>query len=509
MNSPSQKVANRIVCNAITSWAGMGVSMVIGILLMPMIVHHLGNRLFGVWVLVGTLLGYFGFLDLGLSKAIMRFVSKAIGQQDHDQADKWITAALFSFSILSLLGIFLSGVIWLAAGRLISNPQDAKVISTAFLIAGLAFSLTLPTTRCFSGILEAHLRKDIISAVEIAIALLRACAVVWIISIGGSLIALVLATALLSVLQGMATVFAAFYIHGPIRLRLSVLQRQEWGTFLGYATASFITEIADIVRFRSSPLIIAPFLGLAAVTPFAIAERLSSLVVSMSNKALSNLTPAFSQLEGQGGVDENESLRRSYFFGMKISCYIGTFSVGMVILLSRPFIQRWMGPQFANTSLLLAILMIGHFFAIIQIPTICLLFATSKQKFYAYTNTLQAMLSIGLCLLLVIPFGLVGVALGMAIPTFIVKLFIQPIGAVRILKMSLWRYHGLHTLPNTAIPMLFIISVYFISKLFRMPDYVCIFSIAVIACLLFIPYILAFGFTMKERHMLLRAVWPA
>ncbi|HEY6938283.1 MAG TPA: hypothetical protein VI424_14085, partial [Terriglobales bacterium] len=38
----------------------------VSLLMMPFIVHTLGDRIYGLWALVATLLGYYGLLDFGL-----------------------------------------------------------------------------------------------------------------------------------------------------------------------------------------------------------------------------------------------------------------------------------------------------------------------------------------------------------------------------------------------------------------------------------------------------------
>lgn len=507
-NKKRQSISKAVFQNAVISVSSFGIATLIGLLLMPMVVHHLGDRLYGMWVLVGTLLGYFGFLDLGLSRATMRFVSQALGQNDRQQADKWITMSLLSFSLLSFIGILLSIAIWFVSGYFTSTAEDAFVIPTVLLAAGLAFSLTLPS-RCFTGILAAHIRQDMIGLVEIIVTLVRAGAIVWIIYAGGMLVSLVQATALMTLLQGVAVVLVARHIHGPINLRYRALQRDEWKVFLGYAIMSFASEVADIIRFKSSPLIIAPFLGLAAVTTYAIAERFCSIITNACVRMLMSLTPAFSQFEGRGGGKYNDDLRRSYFFSYKISCYLGVFSFGMAMVLSGSFIERWMGPSYTDSIPILHIMLVGYFFGIIQSPTTCLLFAVSKQRFYAYSNMFQALLSIGLCLALIIPYKLTGIAIAISTAMFIVKIFIQPIWASLLMEVPLLHYHIKYTLPNVAIPMLYVIGYYCIVKHFLQPDYIRILLVAATGSLLFVPYMFLLGFNSNERRTLLRVIQPS
>jgi O-antigen/teichoic acid export membrane protein len=45
------------------------------IITIPIVLHGLGEEAFGIYVLVGVLLSYVGFLDLGLTPAVVRSIA--------------------------------------------------------------------------------------------------------------------------------------------------------------------------------------------------------------------------------------------------------------------------------------------------------------------------------------------------------------------------------------------------------------------------------------------------
>jgi O-antigen/teichoic acid export membrane protein len=233
------------------------------------------------------------------------------------------------------------------------------------------------------------------------------------------------------------------------------------------------------------------------------------MLVAVCNGILLNLTPAFSQLEGEAGVEGNEKLKKSYFFSYKLSCYLGVFSVGMALILGASFIERWMGAKYLNAVPILYVLLVGIFFSLIQIPTLCFLFAVSRHKFYAVTNTLHAILSIVLCLFLIVPFKLLGVALGVSLATFFIKFMVQPIGVLPLIEMKITEYHIKKTFPNILIPSFFIFCYYMSAKRFFSPDYKVIFIAGIVSMILFLLYIFIFGFDKNEKNMLLNVLKPS
>ena len=73
-------LAKKVLPGSALRVVNLFVGVVISLFLIPFIVHHLGDRLYGFWSLVGTFVGYYGLLDLGLSSAVSQFVCVAIGR---------------------------------------------------------------------------------------------------------------------------------------------------------------------------------------------------------------------------------------------------------------------------------------------------------------------------------------------------------------------------------------------------------------------------------------------
>lgn len=506
-SNSSFAIQKNIFRGAASSLFSLGITSIIGLIIMPMLVNHLGDRNYGVWVLVGTLTGYFAFLDLGLSKAVMRFVSQCLGRGDRDEANNWISLALTCFLILSLIGVLLSCLVLYISPRFLDSQTEKQVIPIAFFVALLAFSLSLPA-RCFLGVLEAHVRKDLISLAHIFINVFRAATIYVLITNSGTLLSLVYAAAGFTLADALTLTLLARKVHGPFHFTKTAIKRERLKVFSEYALSSFVTQIMDIARNRSYPLIITPILGLAALTPFAIADRLIQIITSICNGLLLNLTPAFSRFEGASGLEGNASLRKAYLFSYKISCYVGVFVVFMALILAEDFVMKWMGAPYLSVVPIFLMLLIGTLFSIIQIPTLCFLFAVSKHRFYAVSNSIHAFLVISLTFLMIFPFKLLGAAIAISLSAILIKAFVQPIAMRSFLSLSLIQYHLHLTLPNLLIPTPFFIAFFFIAKPHLHDDYMSLLLVGSIGILLFSIYLFFLGFTNRERRLLSSLLFP-
>jgi hypothetical protein len=86
--------------------------------------------------------------------------------------------------------------------------------------------------------------------------------------------------------------------------------------------------------------------------------------------------------------------------------------------------------------------------------------------------------------------------------------FAQPIYACGALRIPVAQFYLKHALLNFTVPIVYLLFVYlFAHSLIRHPS-LDIFIIAILSCLVFVPYPLIFGMSSDERREILRAIMP-
>jgi len=242
------------------------------------------------------------------------------------------------------------------------------------------------------------------------------------------------------------------------------------------------------------------------VTPFAVANQLNRTVGGIMNSLMQVLSPVFSRQEGRG---DESAMRSSYLFTCRIATYAAVLLGGLMILLGEAFIERWMGREYIYVAPLMKLLVVGTIFSSSQIPTVGFMFGTSRHKFYARMNIVHGLLCLGLTSALIGPFGLIGVAAGLVIPTVLIKFFVQPIYACRALRIGLFEFYIQQQVPNVLVVLVYLTAVYLVARPFIMPGYLKIFLIAGGSCVMFVPYILLVGFGQEQRRLIIRSIIPA
>jgi len=107
-----------------------------------------------------------------------------------------------------------------------------------------------------------------------------------------------------------------------------------------------------------------------------------------------------------------------------------------IIGFGSPLIDRWMGPGFEAAVAPLYVLALTGIVLVGQGPLGNVLLATGRHRLVAGASLGEALANLGLSLLLVQSLGMLGVAVGTAIPIFVANLFILLPAACRRVDLS-------------------------------------------------------------------------
>jgi len=490
----------RLVRGSVLRAGALFTEIAAAFVLLPVLKADFGDTVYGAWALVGSLLGFYGLLDLGIATAVGRFVARALGRADRGDADRHAAAA-FWLCLAGGLGVFL-----VAAGSTLLVPLffelsgPAVPMRAVLLVMGAGLAVSFPG-RAFSGVLTAHVRYDVAAAARIAVVVVRVAAVLFAIDLGTGILGAAAATASVAALESVLLFLLARAVHGAVPFARP--SRRAMGELLRFGGVSFLAQVADVVRFQAYSPVVAGALGLAAVTPFSFAFELTRRLARGMQALLSIMVPVFAHQDGRRDV---AALRSSYFFSYRIAWGFGLLGATILWLFAPPFLERWLGPGHEDIAVLARILVVGVFAGVTQLPTVNLLFGTGRHRLYALSNSVEAALHVALALVLVRTHGLAGVAWASVAPMALSKLGLQPLWASRVLRVPLAEYHLRHTLPNLVAPGLFALAFALVAGPHLEPTYASLALWGAGATGVFCVYILFAGFPAEERRQILHAV---
>ncbi len=417
--------------------AAIFVSTGIALRLTPFIVHGIGDRSYGLWTLVTTVGSYYGLLDLGLSGAVTRHVAAALGSRNQGKVNQIASSALAMYGVVGAIVFLCSMACAALAGLFFHSPADAAVFSRLVLIFGASTALTVPV-RVFFGLLNAHLRFDLSAMLEIGSSVFRAVLIYVLLTRGGGVASLAWANLIAAVLSLTAAALLSRSLSSDLSLRWKHFSRATAKGLVHYGSISLVAQVADLLRFQLDAIVVAAYLGVAAVTHYNVAGSLAQYFITFMLAVTGVLGPVFSRAEAARNPD---AIRRTLAFGTKVSVGLATFICFSLVVWGRPFIVCWMGRDYLDAYPALVALSVGLMFALWQTPSMQLLYGVSRHGSVAVFNSAEGVANLILSLLLVHRYGLFGVALGTMIPMIATKVFIQPWYACKAADISVSAYY--------------------------------------------------------------------
>lgn len=435
----------QIIKNVGSSWFALGVNLLVGIFLSPFILHRLGDTAFGIWVLIFSVTGYYGIFDFGIRSSIIRYVSKYTATRDSGEVSRLINTAMFTYAgvgALSML-ITLAGCVYVDRWFHI-EPGFQSTARGLLLLAGGSVAIGFPLG-VFGGMLEGLQKFYVLNWTNIVSNVLRAVLVVYFLNRGYGLLTVALITVGLplvaSVVRGVVALQAL-----PVTFSWTYVDRDAFRRMANYSGITFMIIVASRLRFKTDALVIGKFLGAAAITYFYAGSRLVDYAGEVVGSLAQIFVPMSSQSDAAGNTDR---LRKIFVAGNRACAFTALPITAVFIILGKSIIQVWLGKKYVEQGYpVLLILTIPYTLMLVQAASSRILFGMGRHGKLAVVTLIEGAANLVLSILLVRPYGIIGDALGTAIPLAGTFLLFMPFHLCSRLGIRISTYlHQAYLLP--------------------------------------------------------------
>jgi len=435
--SPSKSMLSRGI---FSNYVGTFGAIAIAFVLSPYLVHTLGDTRYGVWSILSALTGYMLVLDLGVSSALVKYVSHFKAQDDTKAVNEFISSAFAVYILISLCILFLSPLIAFVLTKYIEFDSELGdtipllVIITTFNVAFTMFRAL------FKATLLANQRDDIVQALALSQALFSAIFLFLVLHMGYGLVAMSLVSVIIQIILLAIYSYVTFKFFPNIKVKLSLAKMATAKSAVNFGKFSFLSMLANQLVYFSDAFIIGFFVSAAAVTYYTIASTLAEYTQRMIMSICTSFLPYFSGVEA---CKNNEALVRSYLTGTKLVIAVtNLFCVG-IFLVGSFFIEIWMGEKYAALSTPILLILIS--IQLVRGPqtlSYALLQGVGKHEVFAYWQTFFAACNLILSIVLVRDYGVLGVAVATAITQITFYGIVTPILSFRYLKIDAVEFIG-------------------------------------------------------------------
>ncbi len=444
--------------NVLSNWGGFLFTAVVSFFLGPYILAKLGTTPYGIWQLTASLVGYLGLLDLGVRGAVTKFIATYHSAGKHESASDIKSAALLLFTAAGFLAVIVAVGISLFVDQLFSIPEDLKeAAQITIVISGINIGIAL-ITGVYGGILAGRHRFDLLSLINVMGVIFRSAAVIIALEVddgiltqkpGQGVILVTLAQLLSSVIQLMLTQLLS---RNTYREALTSTQRafsaENMKKLLSFGLISSVIQALAAIAHNSALILIGSLLPVAMVTYYSIATMLTEQARTLMSGISYTIPPLVAAMEG---AQQSDSVRRIFVDGTRYTSLIILPIVATFIIRGESFVSLWMGVEYGKLSGQILSLLSVALWAMIGYQTCTtVMLGLGKHKGMVPIMGFEALMNIGVSIMLIQAIGVLGSAWGSLIARLFVALVMCVAYARKVLHISIGEYY-MHALVRPII----------------------------------------------------------
>ena len=427
-------LTRRASLNAVASATDYAARLVVGFVVNPILVTGLGSLAYGVWQVIGRLVGYIspasGRPTQTLKWTIANRQASADVEEKRRQVGSAIVVAVIFLPILVTLGLVVS---WFAPAWLRSPVELVWPIriATFLLVVNLvALNFVSIPRSVLEGENLGYKRMGLSALLVFVGGGLMIAAV----KLGAGLPGVAAATTAATILTGLTFLFVVrayvpwFAVRWPSRAEARAFLSLSWW-FLGWRLVMQLLRASDVV-----------VLGVAdspeLVTVYALTRYVPETLITFVGMLVFGVAPGLGGLIGAGKLKKSADVRAEM---MAFTWLLATVAGVGILLWNRSFVGLWVGPEFYAGDLenLMIVLLSVQFVLLRNDANIIDLTLDLKSK--VIVGGIASLLAIGLALagLLLFDAGIVGLCvgflagravLGLAYPKMVGETLATPLG---------------------------------------------------------------------------------
>ena len=411
-----------------SNWSLNLLQILVFMVLTPFAAQALGREAYGLWEIVVATAGPLQLLALGLPMATVRAVSAASAGDDPDAASRAVGT---SFSMTLILGAIAATI-----GLAVFGSFEA------FLIDGDHWKGLGPEraadARLALAIMLAHVSAGFALALPYAVYAAHEDFVARNLIMGGGLLLKLLATVVFLSLRADLAVLAAIQIgiaafefcvafavsrkrHPNVQLRPRRIAWPEARALLSFSLFAFLLNMGALLAFRIDALVIGANMAPEQAAVYGFGNKIFDPFINLILGIGMVLMPMAAAESKRGNLP---AVRDAFLKWSKIAATIVCLIGGYLMVLGPAFLDMWLGDEYvAESGRVLQLLMVSFFlFLPVRGVALPVLMGLGRAKWPGIGLLAMGLMNLGLSVLLIGEHGLIGVALGTAIPNVLFSL---------------------------------------------------------------------------------------
>lgn len=431
---------NRLLTNSFFSLLPLVNQLLLGVLLVPFLVRHLGESTYGAWALLSSVLAYSTLLTLALNSGVSRWVPMLLAKDDIAGINRVVSTVLVVFACSAAILFLLVAILVFGFPHWFNIPAELEYATrVAVAFVGVGF-IVLVQLSVFTGVLSGVERYDLLASSEIARGLIQIAGVIGVLVLDGGLISLAFVYALAHVVKagvGAALAFRALPELAPAASLASLSLLRE---MLAYSVNTFLFSIEDLVQRQAALILIGLFMTTSAVTEYAMPTVLVMVLSSVLAQLTSVTKPAASRLDATG---EGEQIRDIFLGSSKLALMVALPIAAVFVLYGDRVLMLWLGEAYTEgQAAILSVLACGTVFWSWVRPSFYIVVGLGKHRLFGQVALTKIVVAIAIAFagLMWFDWSSPAVAMAFVVPEILVAVFVLIPSCTRIVGLPLSRF---------------------------------------------------------------------
>ena len=433
------EIATRVGLGSLGVLIGQIINIFGQILVVPLFLWAWGAQLYGEWLVLFAVVAYLSLLDFGMQMYVVNRLNQCYSVKQLNDYTRILHSALTLYlSVAVVAGCLIAIAVYVAPigqwlnFRLMDHSTVAVV---AFLLAAqLIFAIPQGLVTGLYRTFQEFPREAVLGNLRL-FSMFGLTALILL--IGGGVIHV--ATIQLIPLVGVIA-FVLYDLrkrHPEVKIGLA---QSDWKlaiTFLGPGLLFFLIQISNALIIQGSIIVVSVLAGSVYVAVFVIHRTLTNLIRQIVGSLSNALWPELTTLEARGDYSRLRIVHRSF---VKMSFAACIFAGIWLHFAGKDILELWTLGRITFDQRLLDTFLLYLVFQAPWLASSYFPLAFNRHKNIAIRYISSAVLGLGLAVVLVQYWGIVGVALGLLIADILVCSWFVPLETCRILGDSVRKF---------------------------------------------------------------------
>lgn len=349
---------NQLKGGAALSFVTIFLTNSVGLILTPFIIRSLGSAEYGLYTMIGALVGYMSVLDFGLNNTIVRFVAKYKAKSDKKGEENFLAHSFIMYFCISLLVLVFGSILYYNLDNLYGEtltPDQIEKAKIMLLILIFNLAISLPGG-AFSGICYGYEEFILPKIINIIRYIVRSVLVVVILLYGSDSVGLVVLDTILNIFIIAINVYIVFKIL-KVNIKLHDYNKKLFNTTLSFSIWLFVFALVNQLRWQFGQLIIGLYYSTTIVAIYAVGITLGGYYGAFASAISSVFLPKAMQMTVNN--IQTQELTDTFIKISRMILIILLYILGGFVIVGKDFVFFWVGEEYYMAYYYAVIIMIG------------------------------------------------------------------------------------------------------------------------------------------------------